>query len=292
MTDVTQRFSRLVAGAMTWGSWGKKYNSRQMQDLMEHCLQAGITTFDHADIYGDYSTEADFGKAFAGSGIRRERIQLVSKCGIQMLGDARPNRVKHYNYSRDYIVESVERSLKMLQTEYLDLFLLHRPSPLMEPEVIAAAVDHLRQRGMIRAFGLSNFNPSQVHLIDKVVPVEANQVECSLTNPFVMFDGTLDDCITNNRMAMAWSPLGSYFRDDEGSYSALQKQLKKMEAKYDASATQVLLAWLLKHPAKIHPVLGTTRKERITEACAALDLELDLEDWFLLLEASTGKQVP
>lgn len=277
---------------MTWGSWGKKYNSRQMQALMEHCLQAGITTFDHADIYGDYSTEEDFGKAFAASGIRREDVQLVSKCGIQMLGDARPNRVKHYNYSRDYIVESAERSLKLLQTEYLDLFLLHRPSPLMDPEVIAAAVEHLQQRGMIRAFGLSNFTPSQVQLVDKVVPVQANQVECSLTNSFAMFDGTLDDCITHNRMAMAWSPLGTYYRDEEDSYTALQKQLKELEQKYEASATQLLLAWLLKHPAKIHPVIGTTRKERITEASEALSLDLDLEDWFLLLEASTGKQVP
>lgn len=292
MTDVTQGFSRLVAGAMTWGSWGKKYSSRQMQELMEHCLEEGIHTFDHADIYGDYSTEEDFGKALAESSIDREEIELVSKCGIQMLGDARPNRVKHYNYTRDYIVESAERSLKLLKTDYLDLYLLHRPSPLMDPEVIAAAVDHLQQRGMIRAFGVSNFSPSQVQLLDKATPVMANQVACSLTDPIAMFDGTLDDCISNNRMAMAWSPLGDFFREEQSNGTALKEQLEKLKEKYNASSTQLLLAWILKHPAKIHPVIGTTRKERISEANKALSLELDLEDWFLLLEASRGEEVP
>ncbi len=292
MTDTLNSFSRVIAGAMTWGSWGKQYKPAQMQALMEHCLEAGVTTFDHADIYGDYSTEGEFGKAFAGSSIRREDIRLISKCGIQMLGEARDNRVKHYNYNRDYIVQSAERSLKLLHTDYLDLFLLHRPSPLLEPEEVAAAIDHLRQRGMVRAFGVSNFTPAQVQLLDKAIPVQANQVEFSLTAPGVMHDGTLEDCMAHHRVAMAWSPLGAYYKEGEGQYTPLQEQLRKMGDKYGATPTQLLLAWIMKHPASIHPVVGTTRKERISEAVEAASIELDLEDWFMLLEAATGKQVP
>lgn len=292
MTDHTSSFSRVIAGCMTWGSWGKDYNTSQMHELLEHCLDEGVTTFDHADIYGDYSTEEGFGKAFAASGIQRDAIQIISKCGIQMLGPARDNKVKHYNYSRDYIVKSAEQSLKKLQTEYLDLFLLHRPSPLLEPEEVAAAIDHLRQRGMVRAFGVSNFNPAQVQLIDRHVPTQGNQVEFSLTAPAVMYDGTLEDCMIHNRLVMAWSPLGTFYKEKQETKDRLNSLVTEMAGKYNATPTQVLLAWVMKHPAKIYPVVGTTRKERITEALKASEITMELEDWFLLLQASTGQEVP
>ena len=150
-------------------------------------------------------------KAYDESKIPRKDIQLISKCGIQYLCEARNNKIKHYNYSKKYIIWSAERSLKCLKTDYLDLFLLHRPSPLMSPDEIAEAITKLKDSGKIRQFGVSNFSPSQIALLETVIPVSGNQVEFSLMANQVMHDGTLDDCMINRRMAMAWSPLGGYF---------------------------------------------------------------------------------
>ncbi|WP_373073028.1 aldo/keto reductase family oxidoreductase [Zeaxanthinibacter enoshimensis] len=285
-------FSRIIAGTMTWGSWGKKYTAREMEAMMHHCLELGLTTFDHADIYGGYTNEADFGAAFAASSISREHIQLISKCGIQYVCENRDNTIKHYNYSKDYIIWSAEQSLSSLRTDYLDLFLLHRPSPLMHPQEIAAAIEQLIKDGKIRAFGLSNFTPSQVKLIESVIPVAANQVEFSLTADKVMYDGTLDDCLANRRYAMAWSPLGGYFSEQGEQAGRIKEVLESLTDKYNATETQLLLAWVLKHPAEVHPVVGTTRADRLTEATHAVSIELELEDWFRMLEAAQGHKVP
>ena len=133
-------YSKIIAGTMTWGSWGKNLTKAEMSGLIDYCVENGITTFDHADIYGGYENEEAFGSAFFKSPIQREHVQLITKCGIQYVCKARDNKVKHYDYSKDYIVWSAERSLTKLKTDYLDLFLLHRPSPLMEPDEIAEAI--------------------------------------------------------------------------------------------------------------------------------------------------------
>ncbi len=276
---------------MTWGKWGKQLSTAEMIELMNHCVENNITTFDHADIYGDYTNEEDFGKAFAKSGIDRDNIQLISKCGIQFNVKERSNRVKHYNYNKDYIIQSVERSLKMLQTEYLDLLLLHRPSPLMNPSEIAEAIDQLKNEGKIKQFGVSNFSPSQIQLIEKNNKVEANQVEFSLTSNGVMNDGSLDDCIVNDRLAMSWSPLGSYFREESKANFRVKEVLAKLTKKYDATEDQLLLAWILKHPSKIHPVVGTATPQRLKLAMDAVAIAMDLQDWFILLEANEGHEV-
>lgn len=292
-TQVLQHsFSRIIAGTMTWGSWGKGFSIDEMVSALQHCLDIGISTFDHADIYGGYTNEADFGRAFIRSGVSRDKVQLISKCGIQYVCDARENRLKHYNYSRDYIVWSAEQSLQNLNTDYLDLFLLHRPSPLMHPEEISSAVDQLRRDGKVLHFGLSNFTPSQVALIESLVPVEGHQVEISLTADGAMHDGTLDDCIMNGRLAMAWSPLGSYFREKGEKQDRIRQVMAKLTEKYRASELQLLLAWLLKHPAKIYPVVGTTDQGRLNESVTATNIQLELEDWFELLVSSQGHKVP
>ena len=285
-------YSRIIAGTMTWGSWGKQLTKSEMAALMVECLKIGITTFDHADIYGGYSNEAEFGSAFKESQISRNNIQLISKCGIQYVCEARDNKVKHYNYSKEYIIWSAENSLRNLQTDFLDLFLLHRPSPLMQPEEIAEAVMRLKKSGKIKAFGVSNFTPSQIAMIEKAIPVSVNQVECSLTADNVLFDGSLDDVVTNNRTAMAWSPLGSYFREKSEQTERIKAQIGIFEEKYNADASQILLAWLLRHPANIHPVVGTTAPERLLKARQAVNISLELEDWFALLTASQGHKVP
>jgi predicted oxidoreductase len=286
------KYSRLIAGTMTWGHWGKQFSKKDMIGLMQHCISNNITTFDHADIYGDYTTEARFGEAFKSSGIERDSIQLISKCGIQLQTDNRKNKVKHYNYSKDYIICSVEESLKHLNTEYLDVLLLHRPSPLMVAEDIAKAITTLKKDGKIRDFGVSNFTTSQMDMIGLRIDIDVNQIEFSLTEHSALFDGTLDYMKTCGITPMAWSPLGSVFKDDNEQTRRIHKQLGKLMDKYNATEDQLLLAWILKHPAGIHPVLGTTTKARLTQSAQAAKINLDLEDWFLILEASQGHEVP
>ena len=287
-----KNFSKIIAGAMTWGSWGKQFSKTEIIKLINHCVDNQITTFDHADIYGGYTTETDFGNAFAESGIKRETIQLISKCGIQYISENRNNKVKHYNYSKDYIIWSAEESLKNLKTDYLDLFLLHRPSPLMQPDDIAEAVSILKQQGKIKAFGVSNFTNSQVDLISKSTVVSVNQIEFSLTEHNAMHDGTLDYMMLNNITPMAWSPLGYVFKDDNEQTRRIHKQLGELMGKYNATEDQLLLAWIMMHPANIHPVVGTTDYKRITNATKAIQIKLELEDWFLILVACQGHKVP
>lgn len=285
------KYSRIIAGTMTWGKWGKQHSTTEMIALMNHCIENNITSFDHADIYGDYTNESDFGKAFHESSISRENIQLISKCGIQFQVNERANRVKHYDYGKEYIIWSVERSLKMLQTQYIDLLLLHRPSPLMNPHEIAEAIEKLKKDGKIKQFGVSNFTPAQIQLIEKVIPVNANQVEYSLSSNEVMNNGTLDDCIVNDRLAMSWSPLGNYFREESEANNRIKKVLVNLTKKYNATEDQLLLAWVLKHPSKIHPVVGTATPKRLKMAMEAAHINLELQDWFALLEANEGKEV-
>ena len=277
---------------MSWGIWGKNLSQNEMISLMHHCIEQGISTFDHADIYGAYTTEAEFGNALANSDIDRSRVQLISKCGIQYLAESRQNKVKHYDYSASYIIASVEASLKHLKTDYLDLLLLHRPSPLMQPDEIAEAVSHLKSQGKIRQFGVSNFTPSQIALVETTTPIDVNQIEFSLTEHTAMHDGTLDTLLSKKILPMSWSPLGYVFREDTEQTRRIHKQLGALLDKYNATEDQLLLAWILKHPSGICPVVGTTNKDRLSNAVKALDINLDLEDWFLILVACQGHKVP
>lgn len=287
------KFSRIIQGCMTWGKWGKQLDEDQMIGLMKYCIQQGITTFDHADIYGDYSTEEDFGNAFAKANIDRSTIQLISKCGIQYRENARPeNKVKHYEYTAKYIIWSAERSLRLLQTEYLDLLLIHRPSPLMEADEVQKAVEQLKREGKIKAFGVSNFTPIQTDLISTKSEVSVNQVEFSLTQHNAMHNGSLDHMQIHKITPMSWSPLGGVFREDTEQTRRIKKVLTSLTEKYSATEDQLLLAWILKHPSGVHPVIGTTSEGRIANAVKATTIELELQDWFELLVASQGHKVP
>ncbi len=277
---------------MAWGNWGKQLSSKEQTEMIAFCIENGNTTFDHADIYGDYTTERGFGKALRDSDIKREDIQLISKCGIQYVGERRDNTIKHYNYSKEYIIWSAEESLKNLKTDYLDTFLLHRPSPLMQPNEIAEAITHLQESGKIIEFGVSNFTPSQLNLISNKIKVSVNQIEFSLTQHMAMLNGTLDHMLQHDIQPMAWSPLGTIFKEDNAQTSRIKKSLKTLSKKYNVSENAILLSWLLKHPANVSPVIGTTNKERIKNANTALDITLELEDWFTLLKESQGHKVP
>ena len=286
------KFSKLVAGTMSWGAWGRRFNSLDMQRQIENTVGLGISTFDHADIYGGYTTESAFGAAFSKTNISRSRIQLISKCGIQLQTPNRSNRLKHYDCSKNYIISSAEASLKHLKTDYLDLLLIHRPSPLMDPHDIMEAVQYLKKEGKIINFGVSNFTPSQVELLASEVPVAVNQIEFSVTEYSALHNGALDQMIVDNITPMAWSPLGAVFKSSTAQTKRVHKCLDVLTSKYNVTKDQLLLAWILKHPAQIHPVIGTTTKERVIAANNAITIELELEDWFELLIASQGHKVP
>ena len=282
----------LVVGTMTWGCWGSALNNNEMANRIEGALELGLNRFDHADIYGDYTTEFEFGAALKQSNVAREDIELITKCGIQMTR-GRANRVKHYQYDSKYIIQSAERSLKNLGTDYLDLFLLHRPSPLLDTEQVGFAVATLLDQGKIKSFGLSNFLPHQVDIIMRFAPVEANQVQCSITHTDAMYDGTLDQAKQLNVEPMAWSPLGSLFKNvQDPSVARIREAAVDLLDKYDTDLAGLALAFLAKHPSKISPVVGTTKLDRLADAKKGFETELELEDWFILLEAAMGARVP
>lgn len=288
--------SRIVAGTMTWGEWGIDYPAPKMAEMIGHCLDLGITSFDHADIYGHYSTEETFGAALNQLGTSvRAQIELITKCGIRLETNRRPeNLLKSYDLSRDYIIASAEHSLKNLQTDYLDLFLLHRPSPLMNPAEIAEAFAHLEQSGKVRAFGVSNFTPSQFSLLNQSVTLVTNQVECHPLHPDCFNDGTFDQLLAADIKPMIWSPLGgaNYFKGESTTVLRLRDTVKTLAKKYgDVGEDVILLAWLLKHPVGAIPVVGTTKKSRLDDTRLALELELEMQDWFAILEAAIGHEV-
>jgi len=276
---------------MSWGKWGKQFSTKEMIAQINFCINNNNTIFDHADLYGDYTTEAEFGKAFKEGKFNREQVHLITKCGIQNLGQTRENKVKHYNYTKEYIIWSAEESLRNLETDYLDTFLLHRPSPLMNPLEIAEAIQQLKKQGKIKRFGVSNFTPSQVDLIQKEVTIEVNQIEFSLTENAAMVDGRLEQMLLKKIQPMSWSPLGSVFKEENPKTERIKALLTFLSSKYEVTKDTLLLSWILKHPSNISPVIGTTNKDRIKNANKALKIALELEDWFLLLEASKGKEV-
>ncbi len=285
-------FSRIVAGAMTWGVWGRNCNTTQMVELINCCIDNGITSFDHADIYGDYTTEASFGQALSESKIDRSKIQLISKCGIQMLSESRGTKVKHYTYSTSYIIESVEQSLKNLQTDYLDLLLIHRPSPLMRADEIAAAIEKLKADGKILDFGVSNFTPLQTDLIEKSIKVNYNQIMFSVTDLEAMLDGSIDHMQVKNITPMCWSPLGTVFKKEDEKARRVKSLATNLSKKYNVPIDVILLAWIIKHPAGIIPVCGTADPARIAHLMKATTVDLELQDWFALWTESAGVEVP
>ena len=277
---------------MNWGVWGKQLETSSMAELIANCVELGVLTFDHADIYGGYSTEAEFGKAFLETKIPREDLYFISKCGIQFSNNSSPILLNYYNYSKDYIVAQVENSLQNLQTDFLDLLLLHRPSPLMQSDDINAAIYQLITQGKIKAFGVSNFTSSQIDLIQESHPIVYNQIECSLLHYLPLYDGTLDYLTKNKIGVMAWSPLGKYFTNHDNKRKRIKKALIPLMEKYEAEEDELLLAWLMHHPAQIHPVIGTTKIGRIKKSVRVIKIQMEEIDWFSLLVASQGHEMP
>ncbi|ELR69871.1 Oxidoreductase, aldo/keto reductase family [Fulvivirga imtechensis AK7] len=275
------------------GKWHiHELSKRELETLINAALEVGITSFDHADIYGGYTCEEAFGNWLATNSDQRDGIRLISKCGIRLVNEQRPDhRVKHYDTSEAHIIASAERSLKNLKTDYLDLLLIHRPDPLMNPEEVASAFSKLKEDGKVLNFGVSNFTTSQFSLLSKYSdePVITNQVELSIFRSEAMFDGSLDYMMERGINPMAWSPVGG--RKNIG-LALKNDEVLKMAAKYNLEVGNLLLAWLLKHPAGIVPVIGTMNPERVRSSVTALQVDFDRQDWFHLLKVIRTYDVP
>jgi predicted oxidoreductase len=282
---------------MKWGVWGENLTQTALENLIEGSLALGVTTFDHADIYGHYTEEDNFGRVLKVKPSLRQQMQIVTKCDICLITPNRPRyAIKSYDTSKAHILQSAENSLRALGTDYLDALLIHRPDPLMNADEIAEAFTTLRDSGKVRHFGVSNFSPYQFDLLNSRFPMEINQIEASILhlNPFL--DGTLDQCQQYQTLPMAWSPLGGgkLYGDaaDDAQVLRIRSVSEALGIQYNCTSDQILIAWLLRHPSGIAPVLGTSKLARIESAVAAQHIVLSREDWFKLWSASTGVEVP
>lgn len=290
-----ENISPYIIGTMRLGAWGSNLTTKEYQHFIEDCISMGFIDFDHADIYGHYTTEAEFGNALKSKPELREKIRITTKCGIKLVSKNRPEHAtKSYNLSAEHILKSVETSLKEFGTDYLDVLLLHRPDYLFHPEEIAETFKKLKDQGKVLSFGVSNFSASQFDLLSSFTPLITNQVEISLLHRNAFEDGTLDQCQKLGLIPSAWSPLGGgslFKKSNDKIINAIQKKLKSLADKYNIKPDQILYAWLRKHPAGIIPVLGTSKIERIKAAKQALEITLSHEEWYMLWEAALGREI-
>lgn len=266
--------------------------------------EAGYTHFDHADIYGNGLCEEIFGRVLREVSGMRERVLIGTKCGIRWKGDPDASAPHRWDFSREHIVRSCEDSLKRLGVERIDLYMLHRPDYLADPQEIAAAFGELHRQGKVREFGVSNFRPSCLSMIRAAcpMPLVVHQVEIHLARLDCLEDGTLDQCLEDGITPVSWSPLaggllgdgGRPGRDDPRAEGllALLGRLDAMAKRLGVSRTVLSLAWLLRHPAGIVPLVGSTDPARIRDAVRADGLELGREDWYNLLVAARGQGLP
>ncbi|HRK24196.1 MAG TPA: aldo/keto reductase [Beijerinckiaceae bacterium] len=287
---------------IVWGAWQVLMQPELgtpagLAEMIVACLDHGITSFDHADVYGSFTVEARFGEALKLWGGARHSIEIISKCGNATLSPQRPEtRVKHYNTSAAHIAASVDRSLANFGTDYLDLLLIHRPDPFMDADDTAAGLEAVVRAGKVRAVGVSNFTPQQVSLLQSrlSMPLVTNQIQFSLLHLAPLDDGTLDQAQERRMAPMLWSPLakGRLFREDSPVANRVREALGPMAARYGVEQGALALAWLMAHPARPVPVIGTSSVARIASLAKAEGLHLDRQDCFTLLEAARGAPAP
>lgn len=284
--------SPIVAGMWRLREW--KLDTPALVRWIEDALALGITSFDHADIYGGYTVEAAFGEALAASPGLRERLQIVTKCGIKLVSPARPaHTLKCYDTSRAHVTASVENSLRALRTDRIDLLLIHRPDALMDPDALAETFRGLQAAGKVLNFGVSNHLPSQFALLHRRLALVTNQIEFSPLHLSALSDGTLDQATDLGLPPMVWSPLagGRLFSAQDEPAQRVQGALEELARERDVSVATIAYAWILRHPSRPIPITGSGHIERLREAVAALELHLGPEDWYRVWRASTGRDV-
>lgn len=285
-------FSRFVMGYWRLMDWNM--STRQLVSFIEEHLDLGVTTVDHADIYGGYQCEAAFGEAMKLSPALRNRMEIVTKCGIATTA-RKENVIGHYITDRQHIIDSAEQSLRHLATDRLDLLLIHRPDPLMNADDVAEAFLHLHQSGKVRHFGVSNFTPAQFSLLQSRLPftLATNQVEISPVHQPLLLDGTLDQLQQLRIHPMAWSCLGGGRLFNDLSFQPLRDELAQVAQELNAqSIDQVVYAWIMRLPSQPLPIIGSGRIERVRAALAAENLELTRQQWFRIRKAALGYDVP
>jgi len=287
--------SRLVYGMWRLGD-DPDTSAGHVQAKVETCLAQGITTLDQADIYGGYTAESLLGAAFRAASGLRDRVELVTKCDIVApVGRHAGARVKHYDTSPAHITASVEASLREMATDRIDLLLIHRPDPMIDPAATGGCLDALVASGKVRAVGVSNFRPWDFDLLQARMaqPLVANQIELSLLHRAPFTDGDLAHLMRHRRAVMAWSPLGGGRLFGDGAEAQrLAPALRRHADAHGTTPDAVAVAWLLAHPATILPVLGTNRLDRIAAIGDAGRVTLTRQDWFELWTLAAGREVP
>ncbi|MFB3238138.1 aldo/keto reductase family oxidoreductase [Aeromonas salmonicida] len=285
-------FSRLIMGYWRLMEW--QLSPAALLDLMKYHLDLGVTTIDHADIYGGYQCEEAFGHALRLEPSLRDRMEIVSKCGIALT--AKPEHaLNHYNTGKAHIIASAEDSLRKLATDHLDLLLIHRPDPLMDADEVADAFISLKQAGKVKHLGVSNFSARQFELLQSRLPfpLVTNQLEISPLNQSTTLDGTLDLCQQLRIKPMAWSCLGGGRLFEGQEYAPLRAELEQIRHEVGAqNIEQLVYAWVMMLPSQPLPLIGSGKRERIAAAVAAESMALTRQQWFRIRKAALGYDVP
>ncbi|MCF7765752.1 MAG: aldo/keto reductase [Verrucomicrobia bacterium] len=314
METITLGTSSLTGSRLAYGCW-RVTGPVESADLdpdheqaairsITAAYEAGYTIFDHADIYANGESERVFGKVLKQISGMRDNVLVASKCGIRKAGDPDATSPYRYDFSEGHIIWSCEQSLKRMGVETLDLYMLHRPDYLSDPNEVAEAFSRLQQAGKVREFGVSNFSPIQLTTLQQACsrPLVANQIEISLAQPNALNNGTLDQCVISKITPMAWSPLGGGrlgsndpvdLRDPDHAHRLqIRETLDLIAREHNTTRTVIAVAWLLKHPARIVPVIGSTSPEHIRELAGSVDIHLSRDDWYRLMEAGVGQRLP
>ena len=285
-------FSRLIMGYWRLMEW--QLSPTALLDLMKYHLDLGVTTIDHADIYGGYQCEEAFGHALRLEPSLRDRMEIVSKCGIALT--AKPEHaLNHCNTGKAHIIASAEDSLRKLATDHLDLLLIHRPDPLMDADEVADAFISLKQAGKVKHLGVSNFSARQFELLQSRLPfpLVTNQLEISPLNQSTTLDGALDQCQQLRIKPMAWSCLGGGRLFDGQEYAPLRAELEQIRHEVGAqNIEQLVYAWVMMLPSQPLPLIGSGKRERIAAAVAAESIALTRQQWFRIRKAALGYDVP
>lgn len=286
--------SQVVMGCMRIVDSG--ISGEELLKLVENCLDMGVTSFDHAPVYGGYTCE----KVFGDNVLRkrpdlREKMQLITKAGIVLKG-REGNKTIYYKSTKEEILKEMDESLEKLGTDHVDLLLVHRPDPLADPSETADALETLVKQGKTLHVGVSNFMPSQVQMLQSKmsIPLVTNQMELSVKNTENFFNGVVDDALTRGMPLMAWSPLGggSVFKGQDEQSVRLREVLTEIAQEHGTSMDAVMYAWLFVHPARIAAITGTMNVSRIKKAVDVTGLTLNYDEWYKILEASRGYCVP
>lgn len=280
--------SRIIQGLWRLKSW--KMTPEALLEFVHQCIDLGVTSFDTAEIYGNYEAEEMFGEALKLEPELRSKIEIITKTGINMKSDKRPYSIGHYDTTYDKVVASCKKSIDLMHCEYLDVFLIHREDPLINHKEVARALNDLKAMGLIKSFGVSNFDPFKFDALHKATggQLVTNQIEVSPLCFEHFNNGNMDYLQSVDVPPMIWSPLagGQIFTGKDERSTNVRKVLEELSKDYGVETDVLVYAWLLKHPVKMMPICGSGKIERVKNAVKALDVELKHEDWYKIYVAS------